>query len=165
MHLLPNSRYHISFLGKVGELLEKLDPLLATNQHVDCLHKLFEYRFSGKIVVNSGQVFDIVQKTVCFKGRPRGVDRMPSIVKKRLLRKKFRKPLLGSFQKTKSTQTSGSVFARRIEQSEKTKNGLNLFQSVHCFLDGYGSYSSNLVNFENKSFKEKFFATRKSLET
>ena len=46
---------------------------------------------------------------------------MPSIAKKRLLRKKYKKHLLNSFQKTKSTQTSGSVFAEKIEQVKKTE--------------------------------------------
>ena len=47
------------------------------------------------------------------------VDRMHSIAKKRLLRKKYRKLLLKSFQKTKSTQTSGSVFGEKLEQVKK----------------------------------------------
>ena len=45
---------------------------------------------------------------------------MPSIAKKRLLRKKYKKQLLSSFQKTKWTQTSGSVFEDRIEQVKKS---------------------------------------------
>ena len=76
---------------------------------------------------------------------------MPSIAKKRLLRKKFKKHLLSSFQKTKSTQTCGSVFADRIEQVKKTKFELELIKIVHCFLDGHGNYSINLVSFNLKS--------------
>ena len=76
---------------------------------------------------------------------------MPSIAKKRLLRKKFKKHLLTSFQKTKSTQTSGSVFADRIEEVKKTKNELELIKIADCFLDGNGNYTSNLVSFEIKS--------------
>ena len=54
---------------------------------------------------------------------------------------------MSSSQKTKSTQTSGSVFAKRIEQDKKTKNELELTKNADVFLDGYGSYSSNLVTF------------------
>ena len=36
--------------------------------------------------------------------------------KKKLLRKKIKKHLFISFQKTKTVQTSGSVFAERIEK-------------------------------------------------
>ena len=76
---------------------------------------------------------------------------MPSIAKKRLLRKKYKKNLLSSFQKTKSTQTSVSVFADRKEQNKKTKFEIELIKIVDCFLDGHGNYTSNLVSFKKKS--------------
>ena len=58
---------------------------------------------------------------------------MPSIAKKRFLRKKFKKHLFSSFQKTKSTQTAGSVFAERIENVKRTKFELDLIKIVDCF--------------------------------
>ena len=76
---------------------------------------------------------------------------MPSIAKKRLLRKKYKNHLLGSFQKTKSTQTGGSVFAERIEQGRKTKFEKELIKIVACFLDGHGNYTGDLVFFKVKS--------------
>ena len=76
---------------------------------------------------------------------------MPSIAKKRPLRKKYNKYLLSSIQMTKSTQTSGSVFADRIEQVKKTKFELELIKSVDCFLDRHGNFTSNLVSFKTKS--------------
>ena len=112
---------------------------------MDCLYTLFKFRFSGKNVVKGGQLFDNVQRAVHFNQQNRGLDRMPSIAKKRLLRKKFRKHFLSSFQKTKSRQTSGSVFADRIKQVKKTKFELELIKIVDCFLDGHGKYTSNLV--------------------
>ena len=121
MCFLPNCRYHIILIGNIKELLQKLDAFCSNYQHVDCLYTLFKYRFSGKIVVKSGQLFDNLQRAVHFNKQNRGVDRMPSIAKKRLLRKKYKKHLLSSFQKTKSTQTSGSVFADRIEHVKRTK--------------------------------------------
>ena len=76
---------------------------------------------------------------------------MPSIAKKRLLRKKYKKHLFSSFQKTKSTQTSGSVFEERIEKVKKTKSEFELIKIVDCFLDGHGNSDSNLVYFKIKS--------------
>ena len=73
---------------------------------------------------------------------------MPSIGKKR---KKYKKRLLSSCQKSKSTQTSGSVFADILEQVKKTKFELELIKVVDCFLDGHGNYTSNLVSFRKKS--------------
>ena len=92
-------------------------------------------------------MFDNVQGAVVFNHRNKGVDRMPRIAKKRLLRKKYKKHLFSSFQKTKSTHTSGSVFAERIEKVKKTKVELDLIKIVDCFLDGHGNYDSNLVSF------------------
>ena len=148
---LPSCKYHIVLLGNVEELLKKLDTFCFTYQHVDYLYTLFKYRFSGKVIAKSGQVFDKVQRAVDFNQRNKGVDRMPSIAKKRLLRKKYKKHLFSSFQKTKTTQTSGSVFAERIEKVKKTKFELELIKIVDCFLDGHGNFDSNLVSFKIKS--------------
>ena len=76
---------------------------------------------------------------------------MPSLAKKRLLRKKFKKHLFSSSQKTKTTQTSGSVLAERTEKVEKTIFELELIKIVDCFVDGHGNYDSNLVSFRIKS--------------
>ena len=148
---LPSCKYHIVLLGNVEELLRKLDTFCFTYQHVDCLYTLFKYRFSGKFTTKSGQVLDNVQRAVDFNQRNKGVDRMPSIAKKTLLRKKYEKHLFSSFQKTKTTQTSGSVFAERIEKVKKTKFEFELINIVDCFHDGHGNFDSNLVSFKTKS--------------
>ena len=59
---------------------------------------------------------------------------MPCIAKKRLLRKKLKQHFLSTLQKNKSTQTSGSVFAERIEKVKKFKFELELIETVDCFL-------------------------------
>ena len=76
---------------------------------------------------------------------------MPSIAKKKLLRKKYMTHLLSSFRTTKSTQTSISVFADRIQQVKTTKLELELIKIVDCFLDGHGNYTSILVSFKIES--------------
>ena len=140
-------KYHIRLLGNVEELLEKLDAFCFTYQHVECLYTLFKYRFRGKVIAKSGQVFENVQGKADFNHRNKGVDRMPSIAKKRLLLKMFKKHFFSFFQKTKTTQTSGSVFAERIKKVKKTKFELELLKVVDCFLDGHGNYDSNLACF------------------
>ena len=148
---LPACKYHIVLLGNVQELLKMLDSFCFTYQHVDCLYTLFKHRFSGKVIAKSGQVFDNVQRAVDFNHRNKGVDRMPSIAKKRLLRKKYKKHLFSSFQKTKTRQTSGSVFPERMEKVKKTNFEFELIKIVDCFLDGHGKFDSNLVSFKIKS--------------
>ena len=151
MCFLPNCRYHIILIGNTKDWLQKLDAFCFNYQHVDCLYTFFRYRFSGKIFVRNGHFFDNSQRAVLFNQQNRGVERMPSIAKKRLLRKKYKKHLLSSLQKTKSTHTSGSVFANRIEQVKTTEFQLELIKNVDCFLDGHGKYTSNLVSFRIKS--------------
>ena len=151
---LPNCRYHNILIGNIKGLLQKLDAFFFNYQHVDCLYTLFKHHFSGKNVVKSGQLFDKLQRAVHFNQQNRGVERMPSIAKKRLSRKKYKKHLLSSLQKTRSTQTSESVFADRIDQVNRTKIELELIKVVDCFLDGHGFYTSNLVPFSKKNLCE-----------
>ena len=147
---LLNCRYHNILIGNIKELLQRVDEFCFNYQLVDCLYTFFKYHFSGKIVLKSGQLFGNLQRAVPFNQQNRGVDRMPSIAKKRLLRKKYKKLWLSSFQKTKPTQTSGSVFAERLEQVKKTNFEVELIKIVNCFPDGHGNYTSNLVSFKIK---------------
>ena len=133
MCFVPNFRYHFFVIGNIKVLLQKLDAFCFNCQHVDSLYTLFKYRFGGKIVVKSGQLFDNLQRAVHFNQQNRGVYRMLSITKKRLLRKKYKKHLLSSFQKPKSTQASRSVFADRTEQVKKTKFVLELIKKYRLF--------------------------------
>ena len=88
MCFLPNCRCHI-FLSDIDEeLLLNLDPLCFTNQHVNCLYKLVNYRLSRNFIVKSGQAINDVLRTVCLFQRNRGVDEKPIIARKRLSRKK-----------------------------------------------------------------------------
>ena len=91
IYLLPKCRYHITLIGNIKELLQKLDAFCSNYQYVYCLYTPFNYRFSSKIVVKSGQVFDNLQRAVHFNHQKRALDRMPSMAKKRLLRKKYKK--------------------------------------------------------------------------
>ena len=154
---LPSCKNHILLLGNVEELLKSLDTFCFTYQHVDCLYTLFKYRSSRKVIAKSEQVFDNVQREVDLNQKIKGVDRMPSIAKKRLLRKKNKNHLFSSFQKPKTTQTNGSVFADRIEQVKMTKFKLEMIKIVDCFLDGHGNYDSNLVSFKKNLYKLTFF--------
>ena len=91
---LPNCRYHSNLIVSNKELQQKLDAFCFNYQHVEWLYTLFKYRFSGKIAVNGGQLFDNVQRAVRFNHQNRRVDRMPSIAKKRLLRKSKKKTFI-----------------------------------------------------------------------
>ena len=96
---LSACKYHIILLGEIEEMLHKLDTFCFNYQHVDCLYTLFKYRFSGKIIAKSGNVFDNVQRAMYFNQRNRGVDKMLSFAKKRLSRKKVKQHFMSALQK------------------------------------------------------------------
>ena len=85
----PTCKYHIILLGEIEELLRKLDIFCFTYQHVGCLYILFEYRLSGKIIAKRGNVFENVQRAISVNLRSRGVEKMPSIVKRGSWEKKL----------------------------------------------------------------------------
>ena len=116
---LPICRYHIIQIRNIKELLQNLDAFCFNYQHVDCLYTFFKYGFSGKTDVESGQLFDNVQRAFHINHQNKGVYRMPRVAKKKLLMEKYKKYFLSSFQQTKSTQTIGSVFADKIEQVKR----------------------------------------------
>ena len=116
---LPSCKNHILLLGNIEELLKKLDTFCFTYQHVDCLYSLFKYRFSGKVVAKSGQVFDNVQRAIDFNQRNKGVDRMPSIAKKRLLRKKYKSICSAPFKRQKRRRPVVPCLQKELKKSKR----------------------------------------------
>ena len=72
---------------------------------------------------------------------------MPSIAKKRLIRKKIKGHYLCSKQKLASTQTLGSAFLDRIRKIQNSKYETELFKIIDYFIDGHGSAHSDFVSF------------------
>ena len=73
--------------------------------------------------------------------------KLPSVAKKRLLRKKFKRHYLSAAQKLASTKTLGSTFLERIRKARHSKYETDLLKIVDCFFDGYGNLKSERVNF------------------
>ena len=152
---LKNCKFHLLLIADkdLNDLLVKMDRVCFTYQHVDCFYTLFEFRFNGNVLEKNGEIFDSVERAVSFNKLNKGVDKMPSIAEKQLLRKKFKKHMLTSVQRSISVQTTGSVFVERVDSvRRKTKFELELMKIIDCFLDGYGGYESNFVSFKIKLF-------------
>ena len=128
---LPACKYHIILLGNVEELLKIhfASPINTWTvcircSSIDSVGRLLQ-RVDKCLITYNAQLTSIKETRVWTECRV--------LQKKRLLRKEYKKHLLSSFQKTKSTQTSGSVFAERIEKVKKTKFELVLIKIVDCF--------------------------------
>ena len=122
---LPACENHILLLGNVEELLKKLDTFCFTYQHVDCLYTLFKYRFSGKVIAKSGQVFDNVQRAVDFNHRNKGVDRMPSIAKKKFSKKSSKSIYSAPFKRQKQRRPVAQCMQKESKIIKRLKLNWN----------------------------------------
>ena len=94
MCFLPNCRYHIILIGNIKNLLQIwMHSVSTTNTWTVCIH--FSSTASvAKIALKRGQLLDNLQRAVDFNQENTGVDRMPSIAKKRPLRKKVQEKIV-----------------------------------------------------------------------
>ena len=99
-------------------------------------------------------MFDNVQRAVDFSQRNKGVDKMPSIAKKILLRKKFKKQLFSPFHRQKHRKPVVKCLQKESKKLKKTKFESELQKSVVSFLDCHGNYDSNLISLRMKSLKQ-----------
>ena len=121
---LSGCKYPIILLGNVEELLKNLDTFCFTYQHVDCLYTPFKYRFSGKIIAKSGQVFDYVQGAVDFNHRNKGNDRMPSIAKK-TVKEKVQKIFSAPFKRQKQRRPVVQCLQKESRKLKRSKLNWN----------------------------------------
>ena len=83
-------------------------------QEIDCLYTLYKHRLFSSIVTSSGMVFNQLNCGVQHNLRWKRAEKTPSVSRKRLVQKKFKKHYLNSNQKLASTQTLGSAFLDRV---------------------------------------------------
>ena len=95
-------------------------------------------------------MFNQLRRAVQLNLRTKGAEKMPSIAKKRLIRKKFKRHYLCSNQKLASTQTFGSAFLDTIRKIQNLKYESDLFKNIDCFFDCHGSVNGDYVSFVTK---------------
>ena len=134
MCFLPVCKYHTILLGEIEELLHNLDTFCSTYQYVDCLSTLFKYRFSENFIAESENVFDIVQRAICFNQKNRGVKKMPSFAKKRLVKKSVDSNLWVLSKRTNQRRPVVQCFTERIEKAKKIEFELELIKIQIFFL-------------------------------
>ena len=92
-------------------------------------------------------MFNQLRRAVQHNLRWKGAEKMPSVAKKRLIRKNFKRHYLCSNQKLASTQTHSSAFLNRIRTIQNSKYESDLFKIFDCFIDRHGSVHSDYVSF------------------
>ena len=145
---MENCNVHSVLRGSsLDQILQRLDKYHFTYQIVDCIYTLYKYRFYSNIISSRGEVFNQLNRAVEHSLKCRIPEKLPSVAKKRLVRKKFIRHYLSSFQKLASTQTLGSAFLERIRKVQNSKYETDLLKTVDCFIDGYGTVNSERINF------------------
>ena len=141
--------YHIILVSSsVKEILETIKNLSHIYQTVDCLYTLYKHRFFISFLEESGVVFAQLTRAVEHNLAKKYVERVPSISKKRLSRKKFKRHLLRAEQRSASTQTLASSFLDRIYSLRNSKYESELIMIVDCLLDGHGIIDNPLLYLE-----------------
>ena len=112
---LKNCSYHIILISSsINELLQKMDDLSFQYQRVDCLYTLCKHQFFGHAMDEAGLVLTQLKRAVQHNSENKVVEKLPSVSKKRLSRKKFKRHLLRAEQRHASTQTLRSSFFDQI---------------------------------------------------
>ena len=154
---LKTCRYHIILISSsVKEILEKIENLSYVYQKVDCLYTLYKHQFFGSIIKESGLVFAQLTRAVEHNMENKYVKKVPSISKKRLSRKKFKRHLLRAEQRNASTQTLGSSFLDRVHSLRNSKYESEPIKIVDCLLDGHGITDNHLLYLEIRKSSIEF---------
>ena len=85
---VENCKFHLVLIGSsLDQILQRLDKYQFTYQNVDCIYTLYKYRFYFKIISSRGDVFSQLNRAVEHNLKCRIPEKLPSVAKKRLLRK------------------------------------------------------------------------------
>ena len=142
-------RYHIILISSsVKEIKETIEYLSYIYQTVDCLYTLYKYQFFGSIIEESGDVFAQLIRAVEHNLENKYVEKVPSISKKRLSRKKLKRHLLRAEQRNANTQTLRSSFLDRVLSLRSSKYESEVIEIVDCLLDGHGITDNPLLYLE-----------------
>ena len=119
---LENCKFHVLLIdSSFDQILQRLGNFHFTYQIIDCLYTLYKYRFYSNVISSTGEVFNQLDRAVHHNLKWKGAEKLPTVAKKRLLRKKFKRHYLCSNQKLASTQTIGSAFLERVRKVQNSK--------------------------------------------
>ena len=84
---VENGKFPLILVGtSFSQILQRLDKYVYMYQEIDCFYTLFKHRFYSSIDTSSGEIFNPFSRAVQQTLRWKGVKKMPSIAKKRLIR-------------------------------------------------------------------------------
>ena len=96
----------------------------------------------------AGLVFTQFKRAVQHNSENKFVEKLPSVSKNRLCRKKFKRHQLRAEQRNASTQTLGSSFFDRIQTIQNSKYESEIIKNVDYLLDDHGIIDNPMLYFE-----------------
>ena len=146
---LKTCRYHIILISSsVKEILDTIENLSYIYQTVDGLYTLYKHQIFASVIEESGVVFAQLTRAVEHNFENKYVEKVPSISKKRLSKKTFKRHLLRAEQRNASTETFGSFFLDRVHSLRNSKYESELIKISDCLLDGHGIIGNLLLYLE-----------------
>ena len=144
-------QYHILLHttdGIENFILKKLSQLSFNYSTVDALYGMFKYYISGdQLIACQGQVMESLQSAVRYNRFHPHMDSRPSVLKKRLLRKKTKFHSCDTKCKTLGTQTSKQSFTCRVDTILKGDFAAEFLQIVDFLIDQHGNVESKKLSF------------------
>lgn len=148
---LRNCKYHILLYSTtkiVDYMASHLSQITFMYYMIDALYGTYKYFIAGESIVTSeGALMTQLRNAVKYNRFHPHMEVRPSVLKKRLIRKKRRLHKRHIKSKSISTQTSEKVFAGRVESILRSDLAFEFMRIVDCLVDRHGSVESRNISF------------------
>ena len=114
---------------------------------IDSLFTLFKHRYQSSFLTSRWKVLIQPNRTVQHNLRWKGAEKMPSIAKKPLIWKNYKRHYLISNQKLASTQIYGSAFPDTIRNVQNWTYESDFLKIIDCFIDCHDDVNSDYISF------------------
>ncbi len=146
------SMFHILLYGaNTEQIIDQLKDYYYKYQEVDATYAYFKYYIAnGDGIAIKGDLMEKLAKAVKYNRTHPTFEVRPSILKKRLFRKKRKIHRPQHNSRSFGTQTAESNLSKRVEMIMKSKLALDFLRIIDCMLDNNGCVDSNKVHFHMK---------------
>ena len=138
-------------------ILNSLSHLTFTYYNVDALYGMYKYFISSESFITSqGELMDNLRNAVRYNRCHPHMEIRPSVLKKRLSRKKRKLHRREVRNKSIGTQTMEKSLYTRIDSILQSRASHDFMRMVDCMLDEHGFVESNFISFHCKSITSSF---------
>ena len=117
---VENCKFSLVLIGSsLDQILQRLDKYHFTYQIVDCIYTLYKFKFFFNNISSRGEVFNQLNCAVGHNLKCRIPEKLPSVAKKRLLRKKNSKDIISVLLRSlRPIRLLDQIFWKGLEKFE-----------------------------------------------